>query len=343
MLVDLDDSEAPPAPAPRAAPVVCGVRSWPLVGGSSTDVDLSVVPTPSGTVVLLAERGGGPLRGLVLDDALQITGDPSGVVMRHDVPFSAASAALVDGELISAAVAGDEIQIDRWRPDLSDHEPLVAVAGRGVTKPAIARYGARLGVPLAGPDGFETLMFDADWRFSERKGMSSTEPAAIAMAQFRGDLVTAWSDGRACHFHRMGSSAEPSMPVACDGVRLAINEDKGVGLMTYIGPGGELQIADLQLIGGDALLEPRALRPAASSPRIVRADGSLLWLAYRDPSGTVNVGFTRGGDLRELRLDLHVAPAAYELVAIDGKPWVFALDGNGLSATQLCAVAPADE
>ena len=84
---------------------------------------------------------------------------------------------------------------------------------------------------------------------------------------------------------------------------------------------------------GDA----RLLRDSTSSPRAV-FDGKNFWVSYLDARGDILVGFL-DGDRKLVTMSLagpRPDDQAYELLLVDGNPWVFALGNEGYTAHRMC-------
>ena len=90
------------------------------------------------------------------------------------------------------------------------------------------------------------------------------------------------------------------------------------------------------MMGGDA----HVIRRDGTSPRTL-FDGTNFWVSYLDARGDILVGFLDAQ--RNIVTTSLAGPkpeqGAYELVLVDGNPWVFSLGDAGYSAYRLCVEA----
>lgn len=319
---------------PRYAPSVCASQSWE-VKLDDVAVNMSVT-TRSDTIVALATpHAGGSVVGLVLGPHMQMTG-----VAKVDIDgaFSAVTASYQDSRLTSTVVADETVMLHMLDDDLTNPQYAAKMPGRFVADPAFFHTQADLVMPTAGDDGLWLHRFQDQSTLMDSKLLIATEKPATALAAAQIGVATmfAMSTEADCYM-MLTSTPSPGIRAqvgrACNAPRIAAG--KGVeAIMVFDDPEG---VRLMNIVGGQFGGDSRVLRPGTSAPRAV-FDGTRYWVSYLDQRGDLVAGYldkhyqpvtmALGG--------LRPAPGAYEMVMLDGSPWLFTLDESGYSATRMC-------
>jgi hypothetical protein len=327
---------------PSLAPTVCAASTLGTVVLPAPPVDVTVTATPTGAVLLWTPQGGG-LYGLEVDAAGSVVGNPGGTQIRSDPWIHSIASTYVDDVLIVAAQDDINcISVDLFATGLGSFQEIDHMAQVHAPKvPIVKSAGVRVVAAsfddqLLGGGGVSFTPFDTNWNPQSPSSLYTTAPVtAIATTGSDTTAVAAWSTATTCQLTTLtnGSPGSASLDlVPCASPRLAASKDDLVfafesfaGVRAVRGVGGELGAA------GAPVIAP------GSSPRVV-FDGAHYWLSYVDASWSLVVGYL-DTDGRLHTTDLGSVPAsqAYELVVVDGAPWVYAAEGGTFTATKVCA------
>jgi hypothetical protein len=332
-----------PDPVARLQPDVCSVRSWPKIAFASRDVDLAVSQTDVGAAVFTVDRAGGPLRGFAIDGRGMLVGDATGTVVRADAKYTATAASVVEGRLITASVAGENVHVAMHQHDLSASLDLGEVRGTMVADMPMLDGRMSRFAPVGHSAGMSAIGFDANWRPATSRIVSSSAPLSISAAPYADDAMLAWSTDRSCHTLRLAANVAAAQPFPCVGGRLAIDEASRTGMLVFEHD-GQLMRSDIMIGGHNELANRAVLVGEDYAPRAPRVafDGERYWVSYINNRNDVVVGFLEeDGSLASMALE-GTQPEAdgYELAVIEGRVWLFAVDGAGVGAQRLC-VKPA--
>lgn len=323
---------------PHYAPAVCGVQTWSTSAVNDPAMNVSVVARPDGATVLATPRAGGIMQGFVLDDRMNmITTNKIAV----DGAFTQVVASYVGNRLTSTSVQSGAVFLHLLDDDLANPQFTAKFPGTYVPEPAFYQTQADLVMPIGGDDGLWFHRLADSFEPISSVHVATTMPVrSLAAAQMGVALLTAWSTDSECYMmlsSTFGPGPDTRMGVACADPRLSVNQKTGEGVMVFNSPEGVRMMPVQQTqFGGDAKL----LRPDTAAPRTL-FDGTNFWISYLDARGDIIVGF-----LDEHRNIVSMSLAgpkpeqgAYELVMVDGNPWVFSLGDAGYSAYRMCVDA----
>jgi hypothetical protein len=347
LLVDSEEGpgvdDATEVEALSFVPDVCSVRSWPTVEVTSRDVDLSVAPTATGVAVFTVDRGGGPLRGFVINGRGELETAEQGTTIRKDHTFLAASAAYIDERIITAAVTDKgTVAIDMVRPDLEMYVNLDTVPGTTVADLPIAHAREHRLATVAGDTGLTAVRFDKAWKTTGAQlvGATETAPLAVAATRYREDTMVAWSTESTCHLSRIAAEVSSARDFPCVDGRFAVDANAQTGYLVFDDGANNVEIAPIVIGLGRELRDPQRLAEYARAPKIA-FDGTRYWVAYTNARQDVVVGYLgSNGALVSMALEgTQPMPEAYELVVVNGVAWLFTADGAGVGAQRLCLKA----
>lgn len=329
-------------PAPRLVPAVCGAVAWTDVPIPALQADLAVASDGNNLAVLAAPRAGGTIVGFTVGP--RMVGDATSTKLALDEPFSSVALGAAGERYFAAAVdrsaASPIAVIERLDPDLGQPFELAKVAGGIVAKPALVTAGRDAIFPVGGTDGVALAGFDDSWQALGTAHVATGEPVTgLTATRDAGDALVAWSTASTCSLVRVeGMAPGPVAQVgaACANPRLAADPTGGTEALVYTDGTDVL----FKHFAGDQLGRgPELLHSHARAPRIA-FDGTRYWVSYVDDHGDVVVGFLDSGEHLTSTALAGTQPQddAYELVVLGGAPYVFALDGSGYSAHELCVV-----
>jgi hypothetical protein len=323
---------------PRYVPHVCGVNSWsPTV--SNPEMALSVVQRPTGGATLVsAPRAGGSIYGFNLDPRMDMVGVGQKVL---DGTFDNVSISYVGGRPVTTSVAGGAVYVNVLDDNLAYPQFITKVPGSFVGEPAFYKAQTNILMPVVDDTGLSMYRFDDSLEPIDSKHFVTTAPArSIAVSQLGTAMMTSWSTDTSCYLHvnttyEAGVTATVDAP--CTDPKIAINQTSGDGVMLFDSPQGiRLMGLHTTMMGGDA----RLIRSDATSPRAL-FDGTNFWVSYLDARGDIVVGFLDENH-NPVTMSLGAAKPdrlGYELVEVEGSPWVFSLDADGYSAYRMCVEA----
>jgi hypothetical protein len=323
---------------PFFAPDVCSVRSWPSVTFGDRDVDVTVVPTPTGAAIFSVDRVGGPLRGFAIDGRGELETKEQGNIIRDDLTFTSVSAAFIDERLITAAVSAEgSVSIDMIRPDLGAHYNLSTARGTMVADVPMANVRDQRLSAIADTEGVTGIRFDTMWQTTGTQTLTAKAPRTITATRYREDTMVAWSTDSTCHLTRVGAEVMSSRNFPCLNGRIAVNPLERAGYMIYEEGADKLMISQIRIGGESEIANSQLFLENARSPKIV-FDGSRYWVSYINARQDVVVGYLNtDGTLVSMALEgTQPMGEAYELAVINGGVWVFAVDGAGAGAQRLC-------
>jgi hypothetical protein len=321
--------------AARYVPSVCSVRSWTAGGGGDVALDVSVAPRPDGAAVLATPRTGGTLTGFLLDTRMNMTATAK---LPIDGTFTQVVGSYVHDRVVSTAVQSGAVFVHLLDADLRNAQYTAKLPGLRLADPAFYQAQADLVMPIGADDGLWLHRFSDSFVPQGSTRLFATKPAiALAAAQMGVATLVAMSTQSECYMMVTSTFAPgPSayVPAACPQPHLAVDQKTAEGIMVFESPEGVRLMHVYQTqFGGDAPL----VRAGASAPRAL-FDGSRFWVSYLDERGDVIVGFL--DESRKLVSMSLAGPRpsalAYELVLVDGSPWVFSLGSDGYSAYRMC-------
>ncbi len=326
-------------PTFRVSPEICGARSWDQIAVDAKDSELRAVGTDRGVDVFMVARGGSMLRGFQLDGHGLVIGDPQGQKIRSDALFTGLSAARVDDRLVVGLVSGTQTTLNVIRDDLGDYRELAVVDSTLIGDSTMMHSLHARVAATGGASGMLMTMFDANWTAMETRSVARSVPVSMTSAPYGGDAIVAWSTTNECHLQRVASGVESMRPYPCLDSRLAVDYASGGGWMVYEAGEG-LMLGRISVGNHNQIANQIELVRNGRAPRIA-FDGQRYWVSYLDARNDVVVGFLDdNGALDWTWIDgTQPADGAYDLAVIAGVPWVYAMDGRGVSATRLCAVA----
>lgn len=325
---------------PRYVPQVCGVSSWsPTV--TDPALDLSVAQRPGGGATLLnVPRSGGTLTGFNVDPRMNMEGADLTKVAT-DWAFEQITVSYVENRPISTGVAAGALYLHVLGEALEDPQYITKLPANAVAEPAFYRAQGNIVMPVVTDNGLWMHRFDDSLEPLDSKHFATSGPGrSLTVAQLGTAMITAWSTDTSCHLVA-NSTYEPGMQASvnkpCANPRLSINQTNGEGVMLFDSAEGvRLMPIHTTMMGGDASV----IRPGANSPRTV-FDGTNHWVSYLDSRGDVVVGFL---DVNRKPVTMSLgAPTpertGFELVMVDGAPWVFSVDAGGYTAYRMCVEA----
>lgn len=320
--------------SPRFVPSVCGAQTY-TTNLSGDGMQLSVAARPQGAVLLTTSTAGSLMSGFVLDDRMQMQ---AATKLAIDGSFTSVVASYRNETLVSTAVQDGAVFMHLLDPDLRNPQYTAKLPGRLVAEPAFYNAQGDLVMPIAGDDGLWLGRFQDSFEPIDGKLMIPSKPArSIAAAQIGVSTVVAWSTDSECYMYatsKFGSGVDSRLPVACNDPRIAVNQKTGEGVMLFnTSEGVRLMNISSTLFSGDAAL----LRDSTSDPRAM-FDGTNFWVSYLDTRGDILVGFL---DANHHPVTMSLAgpkpsSQAYDLVMIQGAPWIVSLDNGTASAYRLC-------
>ncbi|HLL24025.1 MAG TPA: hypothetical protein VK427_17955, partial [Kofleriaceae bacterium] len=297
-------------------------------------------PTPSGAALFSVPLAGGALRGFAIDSTGKIVTKEAGTVLREDRRYHAVAAAFAGDRLVTAVVTDDaSVVIDHVREDLGASTNLVTARGYTVADVPMTPLRQHHLAAVGGDEGVSALRFDATWAADGTHELSAVGPRTVTATSFRDDTMVAWSTGTSCHLARIGGARTSARPWACEHARIAVDSLARRGYMVFEA-GEKVMISEIVVDGESELANVRVLLDGARAPKIV-FDGERYWISYLNVRDDVVVGYLgAGGTLVSMALEgTQPMPRGYELAILDGSPWVFAVDGNGANAQQICLKA----
>jgi hypothetical protein len=326
-------------PTARIKPEICGVRTWDEVVYEAKDTELRAVGTESGAAVFMVPRSGGMLRGFVVDGRGLISGDPKGLKIRNEGIYTSLSAGRVDGRFVVGLVAGDHTSVNVIREDLGDYRELAVVDGAFIGDATMMHSRNTKVTTTGGSSGMLMSTFDANWAPMGTRVVARSVPISMTSAAYGTDAMIGWSTPTECHVQRVASGIESMQPYPCSNNRIAVDYASRGGWMVYES-GPSVMIGQIRADGHNQIANELPLVQHGSSPRIA-FDGARFWVSYIDERGDVVVGFLDNHGAFDSRVMDGTRPmaGAYDLAVIGGSPWIYAIDGNGVGATKLCAVA----
>jgi hypothetical protein len=326
---------------PRYVPSVCGVQSWTTGLAAIPGMNVSVAArhdvtgVPDGAVVLATPREGGTLTGFVLDTRMDMVSERK---LAIDGAFTQVVASYVNDRLVSTAVQDGAVFMHLLDNDLGNPQYTAKLPGTMVADPAFYKTQADIVMPVAGDDGLWLHRFDDSLEPLDSKLVIPTKPArSMTAAQMGVALFTAWSTDSECYMmltSTFGGGIDTRLPVACHDPRISINQQTSEGVMVFDSPEG---VRLMNIYGGQFGGDARVLREGTGAARTVH-DGTSFWISYLDTRGDIIVGFLDGKRQLVTMSLAHPRPeaGAYELVMVDGSPWVFSLGVGGYSAYRMC-------
>lgn len=328
------DSSGNQTAAPRFVPSVCGVQTYTTnLGGDA--MQLSVAARPQGAVLLTTSTTGSLMSGFVLDDRMQMQ---AATKLAIDGAFTSVIASYRNDHLVSTAVQDGAVFMHLLDPDLGNPQYTAKLPGRLVSEPAFYNVQGDLVMPIAGNDGLWLHRFQDSFEPIDGKLMVPTKPArSMAAAQMGVATFIAWSTDSECYMYEtstFGAGIDTRIGVACSDPKIAVNQKTGEGVMAFnTSEGVRLMPINGTQFGGDSML----LRDSTSDPRVM-FDGTNFWISYLDTRGDILVGFL---DANHHPVTMSLAgpkpsSQAYDLVMIQGAPWVVSLDSGTASAYRLC-------
>lgn len=322
---------------PRYVPSVCSVNQWSASNTGDRALNLSVIESPLGGATLVtAPQAGGTLFGFQLDPRMDMIGD--GTKVPIDGTFSNVAVSYVQNRPVTTSIADGAIYVHMLDENLEFPQYITKIPGTHVAEPAFYLAQGNLVMPVVNDTGLWMHRFDDGLEPLDVKHFKTTEPArSITVSQLGTAMMTAWSTDTQCHLHvnttfEAGINAQVDAP--CSEPKIAVNQTSGEGVMLFDSVEGvRLMTLHTTMMGGDA----RVIRPDASSPRTL-FDGTNFWVSYLDARGDIVVGF-----LDANRNPVTMALGApqpdrlgYELVNIEGSPWIFSIGDDGYSAYRMC-------
>lgn len=320
---------------PRYVPTVCGVQTWTTKLANNDTMNISVSQRPNGAVALAVPREGGALTGFVLDTRAQtLTGSKVAIA---ETASEVATSYLVN-RVVAVAAHDDSVYVNLLDNDFTNPELTTKVWGRVLAEGAFVSMQQDLILPVGADDGVWLHRFDDSLEPHGSTLLLATAPVrSMAAAQLGDATLTAWATDDDCYLAQtstFGPGISTSMPRACQDPRLAVNPTTKQALMLFDTEEG-VQMVDAQTMWGGGPARP--LRAGTHAPRAV-FDGTNFWVSYLDVRGDVLVGFLDGkGNPITMALEgTRPEATAYELVMIDGAPWVFSLASEGYTAHRMC-------
>lgn len=320
------------------APDVCSVRSWSTLAFPDRDVDLSVVPTPTGAAVFTVERAGGPLRGFTLDGRGEIDSKLQGSVIRDDQPFTAVSAAFIDERLITAAAGvSGMIEIDMIRPDLGAHASLSSVRGTLVADAPMTHARADRFATIGDANGLTGIRFDTAWQTAGTEPLATTKVQSMTATRYLEDTIVAWSSDSQCSMTRVSAQRTSTRNFPCLNSHIAVSGSTRRGYMVYEEGADKVMISEIRIGGESEIANTRLLVDGARAPKIVY-DGVRFWVSYINARQDVVIGYMdTQNNLVSMALEgTQPFGDGYELAFVSGAVWVFSVDGAGAGAHRLC-------
>ena len=318
---------------PRYVPSVCGVQTWNTSVFADPGMNVSVVPHSSGAAVLATPRAGGLVTGFVLDDRMQmisvnklpIDGEFTDVVVSHE------------NRLTSTALQGGAVFLHLLDDDLGNPQYTAKLPGTHIAEPAFFKTQADLVMPIGGDDGLWLHRFADSFEPLDAIHVVPSQPVrSMAAAQLGVALMTAFSTDNQCYLmltSTYSAGIDTRLPVACPDPRLAVNQKTGEGVLVFDSPAG----VRMRSFVASQLGDERVLRARTSAARTL-FDGTNFWISYLDERGDLLVGIL-DGEHQLITMSLagpRPERGAYEMVLVDGNPWVLSLGSEGYTAHRMC-------
>ncbi|MDB4958021.1 MAG: hypothetical protein JWO36_5590 [Myxococcales bacterium] len=302
---------------------------------------VSVTGAIGGGTLLAVPRAGGTMTGFTLDGKMNIVGNPNGTKIGINESFTAVSASVAAGTLVSAGVDAGTIRLDLLNRDLSVDHQVAKIPGNFVGKPAVLYANGERLVPVAGDAGLTVHAFDASWGWLDSKDFPAKPATGMTTVQMGAKAMVAWSTASDCHVRMMtglSTGVGSIMGTPCQNPRIATNNTFDNSVLVYQTDAG----VQYQQIAHGVMDPPtQTVRLGATSPRVL-FDGQRYWISYIDARGDLVVGFLDEETGHVVSMGLAgTSPkqGAYELAMVDGFPWAFSLDTSGYSAQRLCVNA----
>ncbi len=320
---------------PRYVPSVCGVNSW-SPDLNNPDTALSVVQRPDGGATLVsAPLSGGSLYGFNLDPRMDMVGEPSKLL---DGKFTNVSVSYVNDRPVTTSIQDGAIFVNMLDENLQAPQLITKIPGSYVAEPAFYQAQGNIVMPVADETGLWMYRFDDGLEPIDAKHFKTTDPArSITVSQLGTAMMTSWSTDTSCYLHvnttyEAGVTATVEAP--CVDPKLAVNQTNGDAVMLFDSAEGvRLMSIHTTMMGGDAPV----IRRDATSPRAL-FDGTNFWVSYLDARGDIVVGFL-DANRKPVTMSLGAPKPdrlGYELVNIEGSPWIFSIDSTGYSAYRMC-------
>jgi hypothetical protein len=303
-------------------------------------MDVAVAGRPEGAAVVAVPRKGGAASGFVLDTRMRMLAGETKINI--DVPLSEVSVSYLGNRVTTTGISDGSFFLHLLDDDLTNPQFVLKAPATTLAKPAFYRdIGDDIIMPVGTDQGLMFYKFADSGEPIESKLVVASKPVrSMATTQMGVATFTAWSTDTECYMMQaptFQAGATSYQRVACPNPSLAVNDKTGDGLMVFESPQGvRAMLTHGQQFGGDAPL----LRPDATSPRTL-FDGTNFWVSYLDSRGDVIVGIL-DEDNHPVTMSLggpHPYDSAYQLVMVEGAPWLFALDEAGYTGHRLCVEA----
>jgi len=281
---------------------------------------------------------GGLVYGFTLRPRMDMIGDGQKVLTGT---FSDVSVSYVGNRPVTTSMADGAIHLNVLDENLQNPQYITKIPGSFVGEPAFYQAQGNIVMPVATNDGLWMYKFDDGLEPMGSKHFVTTAPArSITVSQLGTAMMTSWSTDTSCYLHvnttyEAGVTATVEAP--CTEPKIAVNQTNGDGIMLFDSAQGiRLMNLHTTMMGGDA----RVIRTDAKPPR-ESSSGTSFWASYPGARGDFFVGF----------LDANTHPATmplgapkperlgYELVNVEGAPWIFSIDADGYSAYRMCVEA----
>jgi hypothetical protein len=300
-------------------------------------MDVSVAGRPEGATVVSVPREGGTPSGFVLDTRMRMISGETKIAI--DLSLSQISVSYLGGRIATTAISGDSVFLHMHDDDLTNPQYITKFPATTVAKPAFYQNVADdIIMPVGTESGLAFHRFADSGEPIDSKLVVASKPVrSMTATQMGVGIFSAWSTDTECYMmatatYQAGQTAYQK--VACPNPSLAFNSQTGDGVMLFESPEGvRVMHTHGQQFGGDAAL----LRPDTTSPRTL-FDGQRIWVSYLDTRGDVIVGFL---DANRHAVTMSLGgpkpyDSAYQLVLVEGAPWVFAFDDAGYTGHRLC-------
>ncbi len=323
------------------APAVCGAHQLaPAIAADPASV-LAVAPQVGGAAVVAVPTAGGTLAGFTVDAVMDLA--TTGGKLPLDETFTAASIASIRGRPVAAGLdtVNAVAKIALVGADLASAVEIAKLPATSLAQPMMVLTAGERVVPYATEGGVAMAHFDGAWQMDGTLMLATTAPARDVTASAYGDIaLVAWTSPTACYVANVSGFAPgylSTVAAPCNKARIAGDTEAGFAVLVFEAPDG-VRIADAMHMA--VVDRSVVLRADARAPRAIY-DGQRFWVSYLDARGDVAVGFLdRFDHLVSTELaGIHPRSQAYDLVLVDGAPWVVAVDAdNGFTAHELCVV-----
>jgi hypothetical protein len=300
-------------------------------------MDVAVAGRPEGATVVAVPRRGGAATGFVLDTRMRMLAGETKINI--DVPLSEVSVSYLGTRITTTGISDGSVFLHLLDDDLSNPQLVVKMPATTLPKPAFYRDVADdIIMPVGTESGLVFARFADSGEPIDTKLVVASKPVrSMTTAQMGVALFTAWSTDTECYMMQaptFQAGATSYQRVACPNPALAVNDKTGDGLMLFESPQGvRSMFTHGQMFGGDAPL----LRPDTTAPRTL-FDGKNFWVSYLDARGDVIVGIL-DSERHAVTMSLNGPKpydSAYQLVMIEGNPWILAFDDAGYTGHRLC-------